>query len=175
MTTFFEDSLRVLLTFTVQQNSMRIAGWRTPFLHTALPVFSFIVQMGGSLLVGLPSGATSRGTGMRVQVGVVILLCWCLFHPVMYSQYTNWEFVLETLTIMGGLLILLSHCLLVEASAAARAAPNTASAAAGDALPTRIVPAKAAGPSTLGDGPTALAGTMRVGSARTRCRRRAAC
>ena len=30
VTTFFEDALRVLLTFSVQQNSMRIAGWQSP-------------------------------------------------------------------------------------------------------------------------------------------------
>ena len=40
VTTFVEDSLRVLLTFSVQQQSMRIAGWQTPALHSALPASS---------------------------------------------------------------------------------------------------------------------------------------
>merc|ERR1719253_58749 len=31
-----------------------------------------------------------------------------MWHPFMYRQQTNWEFVLETCTIMGGLLVLLS-------------------------------------------------------------------
>ena len=171
VTTFFEDALRVLLTFNVQQvrlsritsmrslvfiptraspladdtdplslplqNSMRIAGWQSPALHTALPVFSFVVQMGGALLVALPGQSSTRS-----QVGVIILLCWCLFHPVMYSQYENWEFVLETLTIMGGLLILLSHCMLLDAAAANRTALPVA--AAGEKL--AIKPAKAVGP-----------------------------
>ena len=139
VTTFFEDALRVLLTFSVQQNSMRIAGWRSPALHTGLPVFSFVVQMGGALLVALPGKSTRPA-----QFGVCVLLSWCCFHPVMYSQYTNWEFVLETLTIMGGLLILLSHCMLVEVSAAARAAPSVKPGDKGTILP-RIMPAKAVG------------------------------
>ena len=148
VTTFVEDALRVLLTFSVQQNSMRIAGWQSPVLHTGLPVFSFVVQMCGALMVGLPGGT---GTGPRAQAGVVTLLFWCCVHPIMYRQETNWEFVLETLTIMGGLLVLLSHCLLVEAAAAARAAPPGGT---GDKLP-RIVPAKAVGPSMQLEGPAA--------------------
>jgi len=116
VTTFFEDALRVLLTFSVQQNSMRIAGWRSPLLHTGLPVLSFVVQSSGALLVAMP------GASRRSEVGCYVLLTWCLIHPVMYRQETNGEFVLETLTIMGGLLILLSHCMLVRASAAAKRA-----------------------------------------------------
>lgn len=142
VTTFFEDALRVLLTFTVQQNSMRIAGWRSPVLHTGLPVFSFVVQSSGSLLVAMP------GASKRSEMGCYTLLFWCLVHPIMYRQETNWEFVLETLTIMGGLLILLSHCMLVGAAAAAKR---------GDVLPTTAsegkasVHAKAVGPSAEGD------------------------
>ena len=150
VTTFFEDALRVLLTFSVQQNSMRIAGWRSPALHTGLPVFSFVVQMGGAMLVALPGNG--KLAGRRAQVGVVVLLCWCLFHPVMYSQYTNWEFVLETLTIMGGLLILLSNFMLIEAAAAARSLPLTSNASDGV---SRVVPAKAVGPSPKVDSPDA--------------------
>ena len=104
VTTFMEDALRVLLTFSVQQQSMRIAGWQTPALHSALPVLSFCVQFGGSLLIVLPADA-----GHRAVAGCYILLGWCLFHPFMYKQQTNWEFMLETTTIVGGLLVLLSH------------------------------------------------------------------
>lgn len=132
VTTFFEDALRVLLTFSVQQNSMRIAGWHSPMLHTGLPVFSFAVQTSGALLVALP------GASKRSEVGCYILLFWCMVHPIMYRQESNWEFVLETLTIMGGLLILLSHCMLVGASTASKLAPT---------LPTKAVSAKAVGPS----------------------------
>ena len=62
------------------------------------------MQLVGSLLVVLPSNA-----GPRAVAGCYVLLGWCVFHPFMYKQQTNWEFVLETTTIVGGLLVLLSH------------------------------------------------------------------
>ena len=104
VTTFVEDALRVILSFGVQQESMRIAGWENAALQTALPVLSICVQLVGSLLVVLPSNA-----GPRAVAGCYVLLGWCVFHPFMYQQQTNWEFVLETTTIVGGLLVLLSH------------------------------------------------------------------
>ena len=104
VTTFVEDALRVILSFGVQQESMRIAGWENAALQTALPVLSICVQLVGSLLVVLPSNA-----GPRAVAGCYVLLGWCVFHPFMYKQQTNWEFMLETTTIMGGLLVLLSH------------------------------------------------------------------
>ena len=112
MTTFVEDALRVLLTFSVQQQSMKIAGWESPVLHSLLPAVSFIVQCGGSLLIVLPP------EGSRIpEAGCYILLTWCVWHPFMYRQQTNWEFVLETITIMGGLLVLLSHVQLTQPEA----------------------------------------------------------
>jgi len=104
VTTFLEDAMRCVLTFREQQQSMQVAGWETPVLHSALPVLSFVVQLAGSLLIVLPADA-----GHRAVAGCYILLGWCLFHPFMYSQQTNWEFMLETTTIMGGLFVLLSH------------------------------------------------------------------
>ena len=94
----------MILAVGVQQESLRIAGWENTALQTALPVLSICVQLVGSLLVVLPSNA-----GPRAVAGCYVLLGWCVFHPFMYKQQTNWEFVLETTTIMGGLLVLLSH------------------------------------------------------------------
>lgn len=110
VTTFIEDALRVLTTFSVQQQSMEIAGWSSPALHTLLPALSFAVQSIASIMVVLPS--SSR----RPEVGCCMLICWCAWHPIMYGQQRNWEFVLETATIMGGLLILLSHFMLLRPS-----------------------------------------------------------
>jgi len=116
--TFMEDALRVPFTFEYQQESMQTASWQTPVLHSALPILSFCVQLGASLLVVLSASTVA---------GCYILLAWCLFHPFMYSQLTNGEFMLETLTIMGGLLILLSHEQLnAHASASALLLPGGA-------------------------------------------------
>ena len=136
VTTFVEDSLRVLLTFSVQQQSMKIAGWETPVLHTLLPTMSFVVQCGGSLLVTMP-----RAESGIPAVGCYILLVWCVWHPFMYRQQTNWEFVLETTTIMGGLLVLLSHFQL--SGIAADRTPLIPAKAEGGAAPTPAVARRA--------------------------------
>ena len=68
VTTFVEDALRVILSFGVQQESMRIAGWDNAALQTALPVLSICVQLVGSLLVVLPSNA-----GPRAVAGCYVL------------------------------------------------------------------------------------------------------
>ena len=98
--TFLEDAVRVVLTFGAQQQSMKIAGWEPAVLQYALPVLSIFVQFGGSLLVLLPEYAVN---------GCYTLIGWCVFHPLMYQMQTNVEFMLETTTIIGGLLVLLSH------------------------------------------------------------------
>jgi len=108
--TFVEDALRVLFTFGVQQQSMEIAGWTSPALHTLLPLLSLAVQSCGALLVLASSGVGG-------EVGCYLLLGWCVWHPFMYGQAGNREFVLETATISGGLLILLSHLLLLRTKA----------------------------------------------------------
>jgi len=108
--TFVEDALRVLFTFGVQQQSMEIAGWSSPALHTLLPLLSLAVQSCGALLVLASSGVGG-------EVGCYLLLGWCVWHPFMYGQAGNREFVLETATISGGLLILLSHLLLLRTKA----------------------------------------------------------
>ena len=106
--TFVEDALRVLTTFAVQQRSMEIAGWKSQALHTLLPLLSLFLQPAATLLVVLPSKTR------RPEVGCYLLLGWCSWHPLMYGQQGNWEFVMETATIMGGLLILLSHFMLLR-------------------------------------------------------------
>ena len=60
-----------------------------------------------------------------VVSGCYLLLAWCVWHPFMYRQQTNWEFVLETCTIMGGLLILLSQLLLWSDAAVMKVRPRT--------------------------------------------------
>ena len=141
--TFLEDALRCLLTFSVQQQSMRIAGWQGEFWHTALPCASVAVQSSGSLLIALPISTSSSWHG---RSGCFILLGWCCFHPFMYHQQTNWEFVLETCTIIGGLLILLSHYMLLAAAAAAASRLL-------DGKRITLLPAKAVGPVVAEDDP----------------------
>lgn len=107
----------MLLTFEEQRSSMQVAGWMSPVLQFLLPVVSFVWQGLGSLLVAVPSAIGSQ----RPVIGCYSLLGWCLFHPFMYAQQSNREFVLETVTIMGGLGILLSHFQLEKESVVGKA------------------------------------------------------
>ena len=115
VTTFVEDAVRILTSFNVQQQSMQFAKWQSKSLHTALPVLSVLIQTTGAALILL-----SNQTSSLPKIGCNVLIAWCFWHPIMYNQvaffqsdrHTNWEFVSETLTIVGGLLILLSHYLL---------------------------------------------------------------
>ena len=135
VTTFAEDAMRVLFTYEVQQSSMRQAGWTSAAAQAGLPVISFLVQMSGCLLA-------SWGK----QAGCYLLLGWCLWHPFMYSQQTNWEFVLETLTIVGGLLILLSHFRTVAAARQRKlGGDDSGGGDAADCERGRLLPAKAVG------------------------------
>ena len=127
VTTFIEDALRCLFGFSGQRQSMAIAGWRGASTQMALPLLSVLVQLGGALCVLIP--ATSRA---RPLVGCALLICWSAFHPFMYGQYANAEFVLETVTIVGGLLILASHLLLGPATSVLPHASASAISDAGD-------------------------------------------
>ena len=108
--TFLEDALRCAITYGVQRQSMQIAGWENPLMQGALPLLSMLVQLLGGALVILP-----RQRHGRQLAGCAILVVFCTFHPIMYGQQRNWEFVSETATIQGGLLVLMSHVLLTSA------------------------------------------------------------
>jgi len=102
--TFMDDAVRVATDFDGQVRTMAGVGWCSSWgavktcSHT-LPLVFIITQATGAFLV--LSGASP-------QVGCLILVVWAGVHPFMYAQQANLEFLLESVTIIGGLLILLS-------------------------------------------------------------------
>jgi len=102
--TFIDDALRVLGEYRGQMLTMRHVGWGASIgiEHTASHVlpgaFIAIQSMGVALIL----------SGIQPQVGCVALSLWAFVHPFLYSQQRNLEFVLKSVTIIGGLLILLS-------------------------------------------------------------------
>jgi len=104
--TFMDDALRVACDYSGQVSTMRGVGWgaslgsewRSKISH-AMPVGFIFIQALGAVLVL---------SGARPQAGCVVLLVWAGVHPFMYSQQRNLEFLLESVTIIGGLMILLS-------------------------------------------------------------------
>lgn len=95
--TFLDDALRVATDYEGQVNTF-YGLWGRSCAHL-LPILSVVIQSTGVLLVLM-----SR----QPQYGCCVLIVWTIVHPFMYAQQANLEFLLESVTICGGLLILLS-------------------------------------------------------------------
>ena len=109
VTTFLDDSLRVATDFSdhtkqIEQGYLASLATASPdvigVIVTAVLRIGFLIQLLGSmcLLAHIqPHGAIN------------VLIGWGILHPVLYAQLTNVEFLAETLTLIGGLLILRAH------------------------------------------------------------------
>lgn len=102
--TFFEDALRMLTDYSVQVRTMHeLVEHNTNFVPASLtqlmPALSAALQLGGVVAV-----VSNR----RPITGCIVLLCWCALHPFVYGQQRNYMFMSETVTVMGGLLILMA-------------------------------------------------------------------
>jgi len=96
--TFADDSLRVACDYSGQVSTMGSVGFRKP-LASILPVV-FILTQGISVFLIVSE--------LAPEPGCIALLVWTGLHPFIYKQESNLEFLLESVTIMGGLMVLLS-------------------------------------------------------------------
>jgi len=94
--TFADDAVRVATDYRGQVRTFQMVGWPQPQL---VPVACVIVQSIGVIAVL---------SDLRPQLGCGMLIVWTTVHPFLYAQQTNFEFVLESVTVIGGLFILLS-------------------------------------------------------------------
>jgi len=118
--TFMDDAVRVLCDYRGQVYTMKGVGWGNALnmnqqLSQVMPAFFILTQAIGVFLVL---------SDAQPQAGCVTLLLWAGVHPFLYAQQRNLEFLLESVTIIGGLLILLSS----ERMSAARAKSKMAAA-----------------------------------------------
>jgi hypothetical protein len=103
--TFIDDALRVTCDYKGQVHTMRSVGWGAnagawaPTIQTVMPVFFILTQTAGVLLIL---------TRLAPQAGCITLTVWAAIHPFLYAQQRNLEFLLESVTIIGGILILLT-------------------------------------------------------------------
>jgi uncharacterized membrane protein YphA (DoxX/SURF4 family) len=110
--TFLEDAFRMVTQFRTQTATIIMVA-RAGYLPIpdeecwAVVVCSAVVQSLGALAV-----LCER---QELQ-GCVALICWCCVHPAIYAQMGNGEFVAETISVIGGLCILLSHLKAMRAS-----------------------------------------------------------
>ena len=98
--TFIDDCVRIATDYSGQVESMRTVGFADA-LASLLPALFCLVQGAGASLV-------LSGNARFVQLGCVVLMLWTSAHPFLYQQQRNTEFVVEEISIIGGLLILLS-------------------------------------------------------------------
>lgn len=107
--TFIDDSLRVVLNFDGHALIVvQLAAGLPPFQsyrrttkeilagRCAL-LLSIVIQATGCLCV-LGGGAA--------PFGCELLILWCVAHPVFYGQWNHAEFLAETVSLIGGLLVL---------------------------------------------------------------------
>ena len=107
VSTFINDALHVGGDYAGQVGTMEMLWDKSPIssvisvqrLAGVLPLVFVAVQAVGVMLILSET---------RPQLGCVVLISWTAVHPLLYKQQTNAEFMLESVTIMGGLLILLS-------------------------------------------------------------------
>jgi uncharacterized membrane protein YphA (DoxX/SURF4 family) len=103
---FLEDSIRLFLTIDGQMHTMMEVLGRSQMMASASLFFSMFLQFSGAIMVSLK---------VWPQTGCGFLLAFNFIHPFMYDQFANVEFVLECVSISGGLLILFAHLRLEEA------------------------------------------------------------
>ncbi|KAJ1621586.1 SURF4 family-domain-containing protein [Pavlovales sp. CCMP2436] len=103
--TFLEDSLRMVTSFQTQVATISMVV-RAGFLPIsvgeawAVVAFSALLQSSAAVAILLEK---------KELAGCIALIVWCCVHPTIYAQLGNGEFVSETISVIGGLCILLSH------------------------------------------------------------------
>lgn len=104
--TFMDDALRVMCDYRGQAATMKSVGWGVSLppgsqaaVQSLMPSVFIATQTIGVLLIL---------TRLAPQAGCLVLVAWAGVHPFMYAQQKNLEFLLESVTIIGGLLILLT-------------------------------------------------------------------
>ena len=96
--TFADDSIRVTFDYSGQVLTMQSVGFGLA-IASILPAV-FIMTQGVSVFLIVSEIAP--------EPGCLALLVWTGLHPFIYKQESNLEFLLESVTIMGGLMVLLS-------------------------------------------------------------------
>lgn len=104
--TFVEDAIRMVTSFRTQVATIVMVA-RAGYLPMIPPEECWAVVVVSALIQAL--GAASVLFERRELAGCISLICWCCVHPALYAQMRNAEFVSETVSVIGGLCILLSH------------------------------------------------------------------
>ena len=102
LATFVDDAARIATDYQGQVDTLHTLARAKPHLnqtHKLLPALFLVTQVAGVALIL---------SGKKPQAGCLLLIAWTAAQPFIFEQYENLEFVLRSLTIIGGMLILLA-------------------------------------------------------------------
>jgi len=108
--TFLDDSIRMAMHFGEHVEQVG-QGWCLKWLEAASPMAVSVVA---GILLGVGLLAQSLGSIcllalLRPVAAIKALIGWAMVQPVLYAQLSNFEFMSETLSLIGGLLMLHVH------------------------------------------------------------------
>lgn len=102
VSTFLDDSVRMAMHFSQHVEQVSSPGYCPAPLAMLLLATGLLAQSFGSLcLLAL----------LQVEVATMALIGWTLTQPLLYAQFLNFEFMSESLSLIGGLLMLRVHLL----------------------------------------------------------------
>uniref|UniRef100_A0A7S3F2N9 Uncharacterized protein n=1 Tax=Haptolina ericina TaxID=156174 RepID=A0A7S3F2N9_9EUKA len=108
--TFLDDSYRVATQFSEHTKQVGEEGYLQSLAATSPAIVSAIatVALGIGLLAQL-LGSIFLLALLHPDAATKALIGWVIAQPILYAQVTNVEFVTESLSLIGGLLILRAH------------------------------------------------------------------
>lgn len=113
--TFIDDSLRMGMHFAEHMEQVG-QGWCLKWLAAASPALRSAVTsiLLGSGLLAQSLGSISLIALFKSDIAIKALIGWTVAQPVLYSQLSNMEFMSESVSLIGGLLMLYVHLVFKE-------------------------------------------------------------
>ena len=108
---FFEDSLSTLTHFSEHTIQVGEQGYVLKWFAGTYPGFAQVIAT-LALAIGVLAqlcGSVCLLALVQPDIATKVLIGWVIAQPLLYAQLTNFEFVAESLSILGGLLMLRAH------------------------------------------------------------------
>ena len=108
--TFLDDSVRTVRHFSAHTEQVGVEGYLKPLAETSPELVRAIAMVAlGVGLLAQSIGSLCLLALFKPDGATMALMGWAIAQPVLYAQLANIEFVAESLSLVGGLLILRAH------------------------------------------------------------------
>lgn len=107
VSTFLDDSLRTLLHFSAEATQIGERGFAAP-ISPQLATFLAWIMLAAGLLAQFV-GSLCILALIQPDIATKALIGWVIAQPLLNGQLSNFEFIAESLTLIGGLLMLRAH------------------------------------------------------------------